>query len=231
MADYNGRRISVPWKVSDVALAIVLVFASFVLILFLATLATGILGAEERTLLTPWLVGATEGVMLAAVWVFGINRYKARWQTLGLRRPEGRRTFAWPLLAVVASLGFASVYAATVTAIGVDSLEPPTVQEQFFGQGATRLVNTAVVVMWVPFAEEVFFRGFLLAALLPSMGAVRAAVVSSAVFALAHLLVSTMLPIFVTGLLLSWLYLRSRSLWPPIAAHAMQNLIAISLAA
>ena len=231
MADYNGRRLSVPWKVTDAALATALVVASFVLILLLATLVTGILGVEERTLLTPWFAGATEGVMVVAVWVFGINRYHARWQTLGLRRPVGRGSFAWPWLVVVASLGFTSVYAAIITVIGVDSLEPPIIREQLFGQGVARLVNTAVVVLWVPFAEEVFFRGFLLAALVPPLGAVRAALVSSAVFAVAHLLVSTMIPIFVTGLLLSWLYLRGRSLWPPIVAHAVQNLIAISVAA
>jgi membrane protease YdiL (CAAX protease family) len=85
-----------------------------------------------------------------------------------------------------------------------------------------------VVVVWGPFAEEVFFRGFLLAALLPALGPTRAAAVSSAIFAGAHLTLSTMMPIFVTGMLLSWLYLRSRSIWPPFMAHAVQNLAAVA---
>jgi membrane protease YdiL (CAAX protease family) len=37
------------------------------------------------------------------------------------------------------------------------------------------------------------------------------------------------IPLFVTGLLLSWLYLRTGSIWPPFAAHAAQNLLALAV--
>ena len=63
------------------------------------------------------------------------------------------------------------------------------------------------------------------------MGAPRAAVVSAAVFAVAHLQVGSMIPLFITGLVLAWLFLRTKSIWPPLMAHAAQNLLAISLTA
>ena len=38
-----------------------------------------------------------------------------------------------------------------------------------------------------------------------------------------------MAPIFFAGLLLSWLYLKTGSIWPSFVAHALQNLIAVSM--
>ncbi len=122
-----------------------------------------------------------------------------------------------PWLALMGSLAFTGVYSAVVSALGVDALEPPPIEEDLLGHGGIRVLNSVVIAGWAPFAEEVFFRGFILAALVSPLGMVRAAVVGSAVFAAAHLTLGTMAPIFVTGLLLSWLYLRSRSIWPPLA--------------
>ena len=51
---------------------------------------------------------------------------------------------------------------------------------------------------------------------------------ASAVFAAAHASLAVVLPLFVIGLLLSWLYLRTGSIWPPFAAHAAQNLLALA---
>ena len=169
--------------------------------------------------------------MLAAVWLFGINRYRVRWRDLGMRRSTARRNFTLPLLVLLGSLGFTGLYSAIVTTVGADSLLPPALPGEILGSGVYKLLNISVIVAWGPFAEEAFFRGFLLTALVRPLGAVRASVVSSAIFAASHLMLSTMIPVFVTGLLLSWVFLRSRSLWPPLTAHAAQNLIVVSVVA
>ena len=230
LGEHNGVRKHVPWTVTDAAVATTLVFASFLAILVLLGLATDVVGSEERTLLAPWFIAISEGVMLAAVWAFGIRKYRARWQDLGLRRPDAGWSFMLPLLALVGSLAFTGIYTSVITTLGPDALRPPSLPEDVLGEGLPKLLNASVIVLLGPFTEEVFFRGFLLAALVPPLGAARAAAISAAVFAAAHLAIGIMVPIFVTGLLLSWLYLRTRSLWPPIAAHAAQNLIAVSFA-
>jgi membrane protease YdiL (CAAX protease family) len=48
------------------------------------------------------------------------------------------------------------------------------------------------------------------------------------VFSAFHLAPGVLLPVFVTGLLLAWLYHRTGSLWPCMAAHAGQNAIALA---
>ena len=169
--------------------------------------------------------------MLVGVWVFAVRKYHIPWRALGLRFPESRHNLLTVWVALLGSLAFAIMYAATLISFGPELLRPPAVPEDFVGEGTHRLLIALIVGLGGPFAEEVFFRGFLLTALVPSWGTMGAIIVSSAIFAVAHLMISTMIPIFVTGLLLSWLYLRSRSIWPPVAVHSAQNLIVLSMVA
>ncbi len=223
-------QISVPWKTGDAVAATSLVFGAFVVLLLLAPAMDAVYKGEVGSLV-PWFAATAEGAFLVAVWLFGVNRYRTGWRVADLRGPRTPRSFLLPWLVVVASLGFASAYVLVLASLGLDSLWPSPVPEELTGHGVRRLLNGAIVVGLGPFAEEVFFRGFLLAALVRPFGVLRAAVVSSAVFALAHLSLSAMVPILFTGLLLAWLYLRSRSIWPPVMAHAAQNLLAFTLAA
>jgi len=218
----------VPWRPSDAARAIGLVFAGFFVVLLLAGLSPSRENGEASSV-TLWLISLTDGLMLLAVWLFGIKKYRVPWETVGLRRPLVRNRLGLPAAALVGSLAFGTAYAATVSALGVDALQPEELPADLLGQGVTRVLNTVVILFWGPFTEEIFFRGFLFAALIAPFGAVRAAVISSAVFALAHVSIATMPPIFVTGLLMSWLYLKGRSVWLPFSAHMAQNLIALSV--
>ena len=152
-----------------------------------------------------------------------------RWRVLGFRRPQVPRSLLLAALALFLSLAFAVLYAAVATAIGVESLEQQPIPDKALGEGVFRLANIAVIGIIGPLAEEVFFRGFLLAGLVASLGTMRGVVAASIIFAVAHFSLGSMIPIFVTGMLLSWLYLRTRSLWPPLVAHAAQNLIALAL--
>lgn len=218
----------VPWKLSDVAIAIGLIFASFFVLALLVGVATSTIGEEGVIELTPWLFGIFEGLMVVFAWFFSIRKYHVSWQALGLRMPEARWSFALPWAVLFGSLLFAFIYETVVEALGIEALEPPPVPAESLGEGATRALNVVVIGLWGPFAEEVFFRGFLLAAFVARLGAAWAVVASAAVFAIAHLEIGSLIPIFVVGLLFGWLYLRTRSLWPPIMAHMLQNIIALA---
>jgi len=74
-----------------------------------------------------------------------------------------------------------------------------------------------------PIFEETIFRGFLLPSLnryLPVWGAI---IVSSLVFALAHLSFSEVLPLTTLGLVLGFVYSRSRNLLSSILLHSLWN--------
>jgi membrane protease YdiL (CAAX protease family) len=74
-----------------------------------------------------------------------------------------------------------------------------------------------------PIFEEILFRGFLLPSLtryLPAWGAI---IVSSLLFAIAHLSLSEVLPLTTLGIILGVVYTRSRNLLAPIFLHSLWN--------
>ncbi len=86
--------------------------------------------------------------------------------------------------------------------------------------------------MYVAVAEEMFFRGYLQANVMKWLGDSRphrqtiAIVVSAGCFALAHVIVQgqiTSLFTFLPGLVLAWLFLRTRTLLAPILFHGLAN--------
>ena len=77
-----------------------------------------------------------------------------------------------------------------------------------------------------PLAEEIFFRGLIFRLYLQARGPLVAYLVSSAVFALLHVNLPALAPIFVLGLVLAWLYRSTGSLTPGLLAHALNNGVA-----
>jgi membrane protease YdiL (CAAX protease family) len=74
-----------------------------------------------------------------------------------------------------------------------------------------------------PFVEEIFFRGFLLQGFRMKYGGVTGILLSSFIFAAAHLDPVAFIPTFVLGCVLAYMYHRSNSLWPGIIFHAAIN--------
>ncbi|MFM2159104.1 MAG: hypothetical protein RLZZ124_1578, partial [Cyanobacteriota bacterium] len=80
---------------------------------------------------------------------------------------------------------------------------------------------TAVVL--APLFEETIFRGVLLPVAARELGAARGVALSAAVFAVAHLSLSELLPLFTLGLGLGWLRLSSARLSSCVLMHALWN--------
>jgi membrane protease YdiL (CAAX protease family) len=82
------------------------------------------------------------------------------------------------------------------------------------------LVEGLIIAVVAPIVEEVFFRGVLLHRWATRWDLRTGIVLSSILFALVHL---DPIGKFVFGLAMCALYLRTGSLWAPIAAHAINN--------
>jgi membrane protease YdiL (CAAX protease family) len=95
-----------------------------------------------------------------------------------------------------------------------------------------RLLLALLVVCVAPFVEELVFRGVLLSGLASRMRSGPAIAVSALIFGCAHLpdfkFAWYPVPALVLlGLVLAWLRVRTRSLWPSITLHAANNFFAI----
>jgi len=95
--------------------------------------------------------------------------------------------------------------------------------------GAPLVVGVTLLdtVVLTPVFEEIVFRGLLFATLRRRFGTSVAAVLSAAIFAVAHGYgVLGFAAVFWSGLLWAWAYERTGSLLPSIASHAVDNLMA-----
>lgn len=87
-----------------------------------------------------------------------------------------------------------------------------------------------LLVIIAPLMEELFFRGFVFAGLREKYGWQKAAWISAALFALAHLEITLIVPRIILGYLFAYLYHRSYSIWPSILIHAANNFLAVGTA-
>ncbi len=167
---------------------------------------------------------AAYGVDLALIWVFlGLRRH-ARLADLGLVRPR----LPW-LLAALPAVICAWMSEGVLGSIG-RALLPASPQNQCISiqsdYRSALLFGLIGVAAVAPVVEEILFRGVVFGWLRGRMPVPAAAVVSAALFALAHLgwmEWSLILPVFGIGLVLAALYHHSRSLWPGIAVHSIIN--------
>lgn len=81
-------------------------------------------------------------------------------------------------------------------------------------------LEIALGVALAPVVEELLFRKLLLERWVRRMGTTRAILAQAAVFAVLHLL---FVGAFVFGLFAALLYLRTRSIWVPVAFHVLNN--------
>ena len=74
-----------------------------------------------------------------------------------------------------------------------------------------------------PIFEEIIFRGFLLPSLTRYVPVWTAIIVSSLIFSIAHLSLSEVLPLTALGMVLGFVYSRSRNLLAPMFLHSLWN--------
>ena len=169
-----------------------------------------------------------------AAWL-SIRRYRLGWGELGLRAFDRRLWWLPPVAAAGALVGVIA-YAAVLSAVGADAASPQQedLEPIFQSRVILPLTGFAVLVM-APLAEEVFFRGFIFAGLVRPFGVAGAMVASGVLFGVFHITsadtLGVVLPFSLIGMLFAWLYYRSGSLWPNIAAHFLFNVVGFAAGA
>ena len=150
-------------------------------------------------------------------------------RALGLRSVSGR----WLLVGLGAGLAVMLANRVVVLLYVWATGDASNPQAGMAGTADGTPLQFALIValggLFVPFAEEVLFRGVLYG-WLRRWGVVLATLVSAAVFGIAHFAPVIMIPAALMGVVNAVLYERSGSLWPAVAAHAVNNVIAFVIA-
>jgi len=134
----------------------------------------------------------------------------------------------WGVLAGGLLLGFGFLYAMMLRrllgpSVGASSIWDITRDFPLWGK-ALILLGGAVVA---PVAEELFFRGAHFGAFVGAGRPILGGAVTSTVFATCHLDPVNFVAYVVFGVVLAWLYLRTRSIAAPVAAHLVNNAAAL----
>jgi membrane protease YdiL (CAAX protease family) len=218
---------SVPWTLHDILKAVLLLG----LLLVAAVVIAALLQISETPLIpapSPVLGGLfmfiLEGAMIIPVWLFTVRKYRCGWERLGLRPFSGCRAFG--LIAGYLALSFLinGTWGAIAHLFGWQ-VQPSVLP--LFGEGARGLAVALLVGGVVaPLVEEIFFRGFVFAALRERYGFRRAVVASASFFALVHFTPGAIIPVFALGVFFCLLYSKTDSLWPSVIMHGIMNTLA-----
>ena len=214
-----------------ILLVLALVSAGILTAPFSADAAALLVGEGELSLAgSIALLVSTQASLLAVSWLFVFRpRALVGWPSWAGPDPAGalRTGLGWGIPAWVG----ATVASVAVT-LGLERLGirvDPQAAERALLLVDPWLAIVAIVIL-APLAEEVFFRGVVFNAWLRESGRRFAYVGSSALFAAIHLSLVAVLPIFLLGLALAWVYRRTGNLLAPIAMHMVVNGISVGLA-
>jgi membrane protease YdiL (CAAX protease family) len=181
-----------------------------------------------------WYVLAVEAITLGLLLAF-VRWKKGSFKSLGLVRPKFKDPFiAVAALAVYFLLYFVLLAAAThlFKSINVNQSQQLGFNK---GQHGVELALTFVsLVILPPLVEEIAVRGFLFTSLRQKLALPAAVIITSLLFASAHLEFGSGAPLlwvaaidtFTLSLVLCYLRYKTGSLWPGISLHAFKNLIA-----
>lgn len=148
---------------------------------------------------------------------------RGRGLTLGWQAPTERMSWMQPLLVTAAVSAMTTAIAFSFFAdIVAGDLAP-----------IRKMIDTAplwlafiVLAIGAPLSEELLFRGYLLHRLKQTrLGFVGGALIANTGWTLLHAGYSwlSLADVFLAGLLFSWALWRTRSIWVPIAFHALYN--------
>lgn len=176
-----------------------------------------------------------EAFTIEAVYWYVVKHCKQKLSLIGLRKPRWEDL----LYALAAVIPYYALYLLTVGVVShfVPGLNVNEKQQIGFNtvSGGLQLTMTFIsLVILPPIAEEIMVRGFLYSSLRKGMKLVPAALLTSLIFAAAHLseggaagpLYIAALDTFVLSLVLIYLREKTGGLWASIGLHAIKNGVA-----
>jgi uncharacterized protein len=169
-----------------------------------------------------------DGSLVAAALLFASFVRPPRAWHFGLRRTRFWPAVGWAALGIFTFYVLAAIYSAALN----PHVEQNVAEDLGAGDSSFGLIAAGFMIICVaPFAEEFFFRGFFYGALRTRFSVAVAAIIDGLVFGLIHyegghdgLLI--VCPLAILGITFCLVYERTRSLYPVIALHSINNSIA-----
>ncbi|MES2924113.1 MAG: type II CAAX endopeptidase family protein [Verrucomicrobiota bacterium] len=203
----------------------------FVFVLFFGLVVASVKypSSDEPTLDPQGLIAsiAFQFIIAGIVTAFVIGRVRpVEW--LGLRWAGWRWSFLIaPGTVLLMWLFFgglqASGFMQWIESLGVETVQDTVKILQESNNPAVLGLMAFAAVIAAPLCEEIVFRGYFYSATKRFAGPWAAGICSALIFGAAHGSVAALLPLFVFGCVLAFLYEKTGSLWAPVAVHFCFN--------
>ncbi len=232
-----------PWSPVTAIFAVILIYLGSSIVGELIISAYPLLAGFNESQIDGWLSSTLTQfayvlvVEALTVWLLllFIRRYKVTLRNLGLKMPRLRDLGIALVSLPVYVIGYAIILGIATNLFPGINIE----QQQQLGfnsnQASYELVLTFIsLVILPPLVEEILVRGFLFTSLLKRFKVWIAIILTSVVFAAAHLQFGSGAPLlwvaaidtFTLSIVLCYLRYKTGSLWPGITLHALKNLVA-----
>jgi len=174
--------------------------------------------------------------LIGCVALLGVRREKISWQTIGFAPPRWKHT--WILAAAALTLiflparGILGLVASLLLEGGLDSL---AIRNTAFTAGGSFTWGSFIFTLIfgglvIPIAEELYFRGLIHSWFRERLSFWPSVILSAMIFGLAHFdSVGVAVSSFVMGMVNAVGFEKNRSIWFPIAIHAINNTFALTL--
>ncbi len=171
-------------------------------------------------------------IMLAPLLYFTAKNYKLRASHFGFEKIKITKLITETLRGYALFLGISILIGIFILYTNI-KIPGYQVQERILPLFGTTPLDLSiaflVIVILAPVVEEVFFRGFIMRTLVDRVGKYTGSIFSALLFAIFHFQFQTIIPLFILGMILSGIMLRTRSIWGPIAFHVFNNAIAFTV--
>lgn len=168
------------------------------------------------------------GFIFAVVYFYIFKRYHLTWRSFGFNPLSLFKTITY------VSLGFLITFVIWIIIAPLILIFLPFInleEAQGIFQPNMTLIAQILLIFYAviigPLLEEVVFRGIILPAVSNRWNFVVGVVLSTIIWSLLHFQLNVIIFTSIFGIVLSYIYLKSQSLWPSYLTHVLKNLIAV----
>ena len=230
-----------PWTIQQTFMGVFLtLFPWIALALLLNSLGGGKVSGTaplttQRDLIAAFITlifsSIVEGAFLIAPFYYanaafrGIPHHtKLALRALGFRKFDVIQTFIWIIVLIIAILAVNNIYQYLITTFHLNlQTNDQVLLAESKRAPLTTYATLLVAVFVAPFCEEIFFRGFVFQGLRNGMAIGWAIVFSALLFGVAHADPGSFAVLFIIGIALAFLRWRSKSIWPGMILHMLNN--------
>ncbi|MBN1494722.1 CPBP family intramembrane metalloprotease [Candidatus Peregrinibacteria bacterium] len=167
--------------------------------------------------------------MILPLYYFAVYKKGAKLKDFGFKSIGLKKTVLWVLFSYVVYIGTGVLLIMTFYSLGIGSLgfEPQKSIFEIFGRDTLGIAIAFLIALVIaPLTEEIFFRGFVLQTLAKILGPAWGIALTALIFASVHFEFQSIMPLLILSVVLNVLFIKTRSVWPGIVFHILNNSIA-----